>query len=79
MNSAMEKIMDGVQWKALNASDQSATRDFIEAKGTEQIGLHATHEGALIIGGYSFKCYQLSDGQRVFDAESVEKFLGLMN
>lgn len=38
--------------------------------------LFATHEGFLEIAGRQLKVYQLNDGQRVFDADSVAEFFG---
>jgi len=38
-------------------------------------GLHATHQGVFEIAGATFRVYQLSDGQRVIDAEDLAAFL----
>jgi len=35
---------------------------------------HVTHEGELNFAGAYFRVYQLSDGQRVLDADDVETF-----
>jgi hypothetical protein len=37
---------------------------------------YATHEGALNVAGFEFKCYQLSTGERVIDEESIVRFFG---
>jgi hypothetical protein len=35
-----------------------------------------THAGVLRLGGVELRCYQLSDGRRVFDGEDVARQLG---
>lgn len=39
--------------------------------------LYATHEGVLDLGGFKMKCFILNNGQRILDAEDVEKFLNI--
>ena len=39
--------------------------------------LFATHEGEFEIAGKVLKVYQLSNGQRVIDADSLKQFFGL--
>jgi len=34
----------------------------------------STHEGVFVLMGFQFRCYQLSNGQRVFNADDVEAF-----
>ena len=58
----IEVLLDGVEWKELDWPGQVD-------------GTFATHEGRLTIMGFEFRCYQLNDGQRVLNAEDVEKFL----
>ena len=53
-----------------------ATWTLIDYEGEMPEGLHATHEGVIDLDLLSFKCYQLSDGQRVLAAEDVERFFG---
>lgn len=36
---------------------------------------YATHQGALSLGDLTITVYQLSDGQRVLDADDVARFL----
>lgn len=57
----IESIMDRLEWKPV-------------VHEVEPKGLYATHEGVLEIAGSKFRCYQLSDGNRVIDADDVEKF-----
>lgn len=47
--------------------------------GAKQAGILpvATHEAVMHIGGHSIRCYVLSDGQRVLNADDVEAFFGL--
>lgn len=38
-----------------------------------------THVGSIDIGdGDRLRCYQLNDGRRIFDADDVGRFLGLV-
>lgn len=61
MKAPIDIVMDRVQWTPIKHEQQPD-------------GLYATHEGTLTIEGYTLRCYILSDGQRVFHAEDVEKF-----
>lgn len=36
-------------------------------------GRYITHVGYAAVGPYLLKCYKLSDGEAVFDADSVEE------
>ena len=60
----IDRLLDTVEWR--------------ECEGELPVaddGLpYATHKGILWIGGYPLECYQLSTGQRVFEAESVHRF-----
>ena len=53
--------------------------DWVPAEGVEPSDdmPYATHTGVLTISGVSFRCYQLSDGRRVIDAEDIKAFFGL--
>ena len=67
MTAPIEMMLDGVSWVALPARE--ASKDGIP---------HATHEGILTFAkGVSLRCYQLSNGQRVFDADDVAAFFGV--
>ena len=63
----IDRLLDAVGWR--------------ECKGaipTADDGVpYATHEGVLWIGSGSLKCYKLSNGQRIFEAESVHRFFGV--
>jgi hypothetical protein len=60
-----EAMMKTVEWQIVEPDANMLADDGIP---------YATHEGSLTIGGFEFKCYQLSNGKRVFDAESVHQF-----
>lgn len=64
--SPIEMMLDGATWRPLPP---------IEKTG-EDIP-HATHEGVLKIGDETLRCYQLSNGQRVFAEEDVCRFFGV--
>lgn len=59
----IETILDRLDW-------QEIPGDVLVDDGLP----YATHSGVLDIGGFVLRCYQLSDGQRLFDAEDVERF-----
>lgn len=65
MKTPIEMILDNVVWIELNNPDKSND-------GTPW----ATHEGVCEIMGRRFKCYRLNTGQRVFDVDDVNAFLG---
>jgi hypothetical protein len=59
----IEKLLDGLELKSLPEPAEKLD------------GLYAIREGELEIGAARLRVYQLNDGQRVFDAESVAAFL----
>jgi len=64
----IDAVLDKVEWVSMEQPIDDGS------------GLpYATHAGVLKIGDIELKCYQLSDGNRVFEAESVERFFGGMN
>lgn len=62
--TSVETLLDTVEWRETGMTDDGD-------------GLpYPTHEGVLNLGGIELKCYRLSNGVRVFDAESVAQFFG---
>jgi hypothetical protein len=62
-----EDIFEALEWEALP-----------RPSGESDDGVpYATHRGVITIMGAELECFQLSSGQRVFSAESLERFLGL--
>lgn len=59
----IEMMMDGVQWTATPLEDRPTESDIP----------HVTHAGVLEIMNFRLRCYTLSDGRRVFDADDVYK------
>jgi hypothetical protein len=59
----IERLLDAVEWAALDEPDQIHPGD-----------VYATHEGLLVMGPYRFRVYQLNTGERVVDAYDVEAF-----
>jgi hypothetical protein len=45
-------------------------------KNLKEGALWATHSGVLKIGDIELKCHILNNGERVFDADDVEKHFG---
>ena len=68
--SPVERLLDGVAWTAVPGP--------APAPGDNPDGLpYATHTGTLEIGGLRLEVAQLSDGRRVFLADSLlAAFLG---
>jgi hypothetical protein len=60
----VEAMLDQVEWKILPPMDEGETP-------------HATHSGVLRIGNAELKCYQLSNGQSIFDADDLMAFFGM--
>jgi hypothetical protein len=56
-----EALMDDVRWRELPAMEEEGGI------------LVATHEGELQVGDITLRCYTLSDGRRIFDAEDIRK------
>lgn len=64
--SAIDMLMDGVKWEPVEyETEPSLVSDVIP---------HATHRGVLRIYNTEFRVYQLSNGQRIIDAEDLEEF-----
>lgn len=62
----IESALDGVRWVAVASEPPEGSSDLP----------YVTHEGVLSIAGFDLRCYQLSDGQRVLDADDVRAFFG---
>ena len=63
--SPMSYILDGVLWERVASVQENSD------------GLPwVTHQGVFDFAGARLRCYQLSDGQRVFDADDVEAAFG---
>lgn len=63
-----EAMMKNVEWKVIESDSALLVGDDLP---------YATHEGSLNIFGVDLKCYRLSDGRAVFDADDVHRFFGL--
>jgi hypothetical protein len=64
--SAVKVLLDRVDWQPVPQEIQRP----IDMP-------HVTHEGILKIAGLTLRVYQLSDGQRVIDANEIRSLLGL--
>ncbi len=58
--SAIDTIMRNVEWVE------------VENKCEKSDLPHVTHEGNVEIGVFAIRCYTLSDGTRILNAEDVE-------
>ncbi len=65
MPTPIDMMLEGVEW--IKSPDENG--------GVDNDLPHVTHSGVLEIMGAEFKCYRLSDGNTVFDADDVESFL----
>lgn len=71
----IEMYLDGLAWKtSLSESEIEKRQEQFASDGI----LYATHEGQLEIFGSTIRCYQLNDGQRVFDADDLARIVGGM-
>lgn len=61
----MKGLLSSVEWKAIDRKPESRLQEG---------EIHATHEGLLEIYGAKFRCYRLSNGEDVFDADDVAAF-----
>lgn len=68
MSTPIDMILNGVEWIAAEPPD--TTDDGIP---------YATHSGMLRVGEFELRCYQLSDGQRIFDADDLATFFNQLN
>lgn len=55
---------------------ENATWTRIEAPPITDGSVYATHSGVLTISGLTLKCWQLSDGSRVIDGQSMAELFG---
>lgn len=62
MTAPISRMLDAVEWEVLPPQEPS---DGLPV---------ATHAGILTIAGYPFRVFQLSNGQRVFDADDLAQF-----
>lgn len=58
------KVLDGISWTNVPPPDEQSDLPFV------------VMEGVLRLGASEIRCYQLSDGNRVFDADDVQRFFG---
>lgn len=65
MTSPMDKVFEAVEWQAVDWPE-------VPAEGLP----YATHRGILRIMGAELECFILSDGSRIFTAESLARFFG---
>jgi hypothetical protein len=63
MKSVIDKMLDSVDWTPVEHLPPPTYTE-----------LYATHVGVLTIGDFTFKCHVLSNGQRVIDADDLERF-----
>ena len=64
----IEMILDGVEWVAAEGN-APADSDLP----------YVTHSGVLRIGDHTLKCFRLSNGEAVFDAEDFERFFEFLS
>lgn len=61
---SLDHLFANVDWRA--APEPEAVID----------SLYATHEGVFELGGLQMRCYRLSNGQAIFNADDFEAFFG---
>lgn len=65
VKAPIERLLDEIEWTPAPPPD---TKD-------DDVS-YVTHSGILELGSVKFRCYQLSDGRRILDAEDVNTFIG---
>lgn len=58
----IDAVLDTVEWTPTGAKDSGGATPY------------ATHSGELEIFGEKLRCYRLSDGRAVIDADDLRKF-----
>jgi hypothetical protein len=62
--SSMDALLDRVEWREVTCARVLDDTPYV------------THEGVLtLVGDARLRCYQLSDGRRILDANDVEELL----
>ena len=61
----MDTMLNMVEWEEICQPEDVMNNDEIP---------WATHSGVLRVGDLELRCYQLSDGRRILNAEDVEAF-----
>jgi len=57
-------FMNGVQWERVDTRSLPDDLPYV------------THEGVIIFSGNSIRCYKLSTGEAIFDADDLIAFFG---
>lgn len=63
-----DAMMNTVEWKPIESDSALLVGDDLP---------YATHSGVLNLFGIDLKCFRLSDGRCVFDADDVHRFFGV--
>lgn len=66
----IEMMLDGVTWVETEAHTAAAPDDGIP---------YATHSGVFEVLGHKLRCYRLSDGKAVFNADDFEQMFATLN
>jgi len=66
LSSPVDTLLDEVEWEAVSLPPAPY--------GPLP---YVTHKGELHLGDLSLRCFILSDGQRIFDADDIEHLFGL--
>lgn len=68
----IEMMLDGVTWVQTTGSST-------DNKPSDDGELYAAHEGMLEIAGHKMRCYRLSNGIAVFNADDFEQFFASLS
>lgn len=63
----IEMILDGLTWKAVPDPQNVSADDWMLPR--------VTHEGEMDFMGHKLRCYRLSDGKAVINADDLNAFL----
>lgn len=66
MKTPMEALMGEIPWELIEAQPTAANGDLP----------HATHQGIFLFSGQKIRCYRLSNGEAIFDADDFQDVFG---
>ncbi len=66
-----ETLLDRVEWRETNIQAS-------EVKDESDLPC-ATHEGVLELGDMKLRCYRLSNGQTIINADDMNEFFGILD
>lgn len=66
MSSPIDKLLESVKWSESTKPEKETAEGDLP---------HVTHSGVLDFAGFNLRCYRLSNGMSVFDADDFNQFM----